>query len=141
MGGQRSAVLGPERLPGWVQRGLLLLDLKRDLSVLVPTCRGERCSKRSEHQGVPVTDESDVVAPLQAADRRAAMLARRDEMHALHPEVTTAGEFCLLMGDLAVEYWIWQLEQLKASGFSLGSDPLDATSVAPSEASPKEETG
>lgn len=87
-----------------------------------------------------MTDQSDVVAPLQAteaADRRAAMLARRDEMHALHPEVTTAGEFCLLMGDLAVEYWVWQLERLKASGFSLGDNPPDATSVAPSEASPE----
>lgn len=87
-----------------------------------------------------MTDEP-VGAPLQAAEAatelRAAMLARRDEMHALHPEVTTAGEFCLLMGDLAHEYWLWQLERLKASGSPLGTDPENAANAAPSEASPE----
>ena len=98
-----------------------------------------------------MTDEPDVVAPLQAAQAatqlRAAMLARRDEMHALHPEITTAGKFAPLMGDPAVEYMIWQLERLEAeltaSGLPLMEafderERQDAAQPPTSEASPHE---
>lgn len=38
MGVPRPSGLGSERLPGWVQRELLLLDVERRLSLLVSAC-------------------------------------------------------------------------------------------------------
>jgi len=43
--------------------------------------------------------------------RREAMLARRAELSAAHPEITMAAELAPLMGELEPEYWDWQLER------------------------------
>jgi hypothetical protein len=58
---------------------------------------------------------------------RQAMLARRDEVHAKHPEVTTAAEFAPLMGDLAVEYLLWHLERMKQQMKDTGPPLTEAT--------------
>lgn len=42
--------------------------------------------------------------------QREAMLARRTEVMAAHPEITAAAELAPLMGDLQRAYWRWQIE-------------------------------
>lgn len=43
--------------------------------------------------------------------RRDAMLARRAELLAAHPEITAAAELASRMGDLQQEYWDWCIER------------------------------
>lgn len=45
---------------------------------------------------------------------RAAMLNRRDDLLADHPEVTTTAELAPLMGDLEPVYWDWALGRVEA---------------------------
>ena len=56
----------------------------------------------------------------EAAERRAAMLARREELSAAHPEITMAAELAPLMGDLEREYWNWQIERYLAQELGEG---------------------
>lgn len=46
-----------------------------------------------------------------AKQQRSQMLARRDELMAVHLEVTQASDFAPLMGDMEPEYWNWCLER------------------------------
>lgn len=57
----------------------------------------------------------DVTEPVSADERRAAMLARRAEISAAHPEITQASELAPLMGDLEREYWDWQIGRYLAA--------------------------
>lgn len=55
-----------------------------------------------------------------AQDRRQAMLVRRADLSAEHPEITMAAELAPLMGDLEREYWDWQLERYFAQELGEG---------------------
>lgn len=51
-----------------------------------------------------------MTAPIPPDTRRDAMHARRAELLAAHPEITTAADLAPHMGDMAQEYWDWCLE-------------------------------
>lgn len=48
---------------------------------------------------------------MEQIEDREAMLQRRAELLAAHPEIRLAAELGPLMGEYQMEYWKWSLEQ------------------------------
>lgn len=66
----------------------------------------------------------------QETAKREAMLARRAEVIAEHPQLKTAGELAPFMGEHEREFWEWILDRLSQELSDAGLPPAEVRAAA-----------